>query len=155
VKKVFFIGMNKTATKAFDFLFSSSGYMTTHYSCANADGSPAILAQVMKDNHESFYPIMLGLEKWSVFSDMFWHREDEWIDGVKYFREIHQQYPDAYFVLQTRDLDSWLKSKRNHKEGKYIERVMEYLGGTEEQVLDWLAKDREDHHRKVLINTYK
>lgn len=152
-KKVFFIGMNRTATTAFTKLFRSGGYSSAHYSFTNGNGKNEILASIMKNNHENNYPIMHGIDGFRTYSDMFWHRQDEWIDGVKYFKEIHNQFPDAYFVLQTRELDGWLKSKLNHKRerptGGYIKRSRDYHGLTEEEMLNWFAQDREEHHRKV------
>lgn len=149
MKKVFFIGYNKTATKAFHFLFKHAGYRSAHYSCALSNGVPAILAQIMKQNQDSYYPILHGIDRFQIYSDMFWHREDEWIDGIKYYKELYQQYPDAYFVLQTRDVESWLESKRKHKGGAYMERACEYHNGDDSKVLDWFVQDREEHHRKV------
>lgn len=150
MKKVFFIGMNRTATKSFHELFVRSGYKSFHYSCADVrTGEPIILAQEMKNNLDSYKHVLHRMSNADAYSDMFWHREDEWIDGVKMYRELHAQFPDAYFILQTRNMYSWLLSKKNHKEGAYIQRCMEYHNLSQDDMLTWFENDRNDHEQKV------
>lgn len=150
MKKVFFIGMNRTATKSFHELFSRSGYKSFHYSCADAlTGEPIILAQEMKNNLGSYKHVFHRMGNADAYSDMFWHREDEWIDGVKMYRELHAQFPDAYFILQTRNMYSWLLSKKNHKEGAYIQRAMQYHNLSQDDMLTWFEKDRNEHELNV------
>lgn len=150
MKKVFFIGMNRTATKSFHELFVRSGYKSFHYSCADVlTGEPIILAQEMKNNLRSYKHVLNRMEAAQVYSDMFWHREDEWIDGVKMYRDLHAQFPDAYFILQTRNMYSWLLSKKNHKEGAYIQRAMQYHNLSQDDMLTWFEKDRNEHELNV------
>jgi len=150
VKKVFFVGMNRIATKSFHHLFKNSGYRSFHYSCMDvATQQSIILAEQMQANLDQYYPIMDKMDSAHVYSDMFWHRENIWIDGVKMFRELYAQYPDAYFVLQTRDMDAWLRSKENHKGGAYIKRCQQFHQLDRQYMLDWFASDREMHEAKV------
>ena len=148
MKKVFLIGMNRCGTKSFHELFKESGYRSHHYSCL-CKGQATILAQKMKENEESFHPLLFEIDDAHVYSDMFWHREDEWIDGVKYFKKLYREYPDSYFILQTRNMYTWLKSKRNHKKGAYIKRCCEHWNMTTDQMIDWFEKDRIEHHANV------
>lgn len=108
-----------------------------------------ILAEQMQANLDQYYPVMDKMDNAHVYSDMFWHRENIWIDGVKMFREIHAQYPDAYFVLQTRDMDAWLRSKENHKKGAYIQRCQQFHQLDRQYMLDWFKNDREQHEKAV------
>ena len=149
MKKVFFIGMNRTATKAFSELFKKSGYVSFHYACHDINGNTQVLAQKMKENNKSYYNLLHEIDHGQVYSDMFWHREDEWIDGVKMFRDLYAQYPNAYFVLQTRDLYHWLLSKKNHKDGAYIARCKQYHKLNDDEMMDWFDKDRTAHHEAV------
>jgi len=150
VNKVFFIGMNRIATKSFSHLFKDSGYRSFHYSCMDTmTGQSIILAQQMQNNLDEFRPVMHGMDKAHVYSDMFWHRENVWIDGVKMYREIQNQHPDAYFILQTRDMDAWLLSKENHKGGAYIKRCMDFHGVNQQEMIDWFKYDREKHEKAV------
>lgn len=103
----------------------------------------------MKENLESYKPILHRMDHIQIFSDMFWHREDIWIDGNKYFKELHSEYPDAYFVLNTRPMIDWLESKETHKKGAYMSRCMQYHKRDKESTLDWFSEDREDTHQKM------
>jgi len=150
VKKVFFIGMNRIATKSFHHLFNKSGYKSFHYSCADvATGESIILGVAMQYNRDAGYPVMHRMGAARVYSDMFWHRENEWIDGVKMYRDLHQQFPDAYFILQTRDMSAWLQSKYNHKEGAYFTRSRAFHGLSEQEMFSWFENDRNTHEQNV------
>ena len=149
MKKVFFIGMNRCATKSFHELFKKSGYVSYHYSCAGYD-RPIILADQILENVNNFYPILHNVDDAHAYSDMCEHREDMWIDGVKFYRDLHREYPDAYFILQTRNMYDWLLSKKRHKEGAYIERCKRYWGLNNDDMIDWFEKDRNEHHSEVI-----
>ena len=149
MKKVFFIGMNRTATKAFSELFKQSGYVSFHYACHDRNGNTTVLAQKMKDNKSSYYNILHDIDHAHVYSDMFWHREDEWIDGVKYFRDLYSEHRDAYFILQTRDMYHWLLSKKKHKDGAYLARCKEYHNLDDNAMMNWFESDRSAHHDAV------
>ena len=143
MKKVFIIGFNRTATKALHNLFKNSGYSSAHYSLADPTGGSIIIADQMVENLRSYKPLMHRMDHIQVFSDMFWHREDTWIDGNRYYHELHCDYPNAYFIMNTRDMDGWLNSKRNHKNGAYLKRCMEYHNLTEPDMLDWFRENRD------------
>lgn len=156
MKKVFIIGFNRTATKAIHTLFKKSGYNSAHYSLRDmTTGDSIIIAQQMKKNLEEYKPILYGMEHIQVFSDMFWHRDDEWIDGNKYYKELYNQYPDSLFVINTRPKDTWLESKRTHKDGAYIQRCMKYHNLNEEEMLEWFAKDRQQTEEEMQLFFYK
>jgi hypothetical protein len=143
VKKVFIIGFNRTATKAFSEMFKKGGYVSFHYACHDRNGNVAVLAQKMKANLESYYNLLHDIDHANVYSDMFWHRENEWIDGIKLYDKFNQEYPDSYFILNTREMNGWLESKKNHKKGAYLKRSMEYHNLDEQGMLDWFKRDRE------------
>lgn len=142
--------MNRTATKSFHELFRASGYKSFHYSCADVvTGEPIILATEMLNNLQSYKHVLHRMTNASAYSDMFWHREDVWIDGVKMYRELYNQFPDAYFILQTRDMYHWLLSKKNHKDGDYIRRCMQYHNLSMDEMLTWFENDRNEHEANV------
>ena len=149
MKKVFFIGMNRTATKSFHNLFVQSGYKSYHYSCPNPDGGSSIILAETMDWNKRYFPILKRFDDSHVYSDMFFHRENRWIDGVKFYRELHKEYPDAYFILNTRNTYDWLLSKKKHKKGDYLKRCCAYWNKTSDEMMDWFEEDREEHHRDV------
>ena len=99
--------MNRTGTKSFHHLFTQSGYESVHYSTYNPEGgAPIIIGEMISDRVElgdyNRKPLLLGAERFTAYSDMFFHRGHKWCDGVKVFKQLEAEYPDSYFVLQTR-----------------------------------------------------
>ncbi|MDC0889086.1 hypothetical protein OAS42_00405 [bacterium] len=155
MSKVFFIGMNRTGTKSFHHLFTQSGYESVHYSTYNPEGgAPIIIGEMISDRAEmgeyNRNPLLHGAERFTAYSDMFFHREHKWCDGVKVFKQLEAEYPDSYFVLQTREMEGWLRSKKNHKDGQYLHRSMTYhRTKSSDQMMEWFRKDRDEHHKAV------
>lgn len=142
--------MNKIATTSFHELFKAAGYMSWHYSCMDVrTRQPLVLAQHMGQNiNEGEFPLK-DIDHAQVYSDLFFHRDYAWVDGVKWFDMLYRRYPDSYFVLQTREMESWLDSKRRHKDGDYMRRCCEYHDLTHDEMLEWFRNDREEHEDNV------
>lgn len=147
MKKVFFIGFNRCATKSFHYLFQNSGYKSFHYDV----GAPsrANLAQQMKANMERYYPILNGIDQAQVYSDMVYHRDDDYIEGIDYYKQLFIEYPDAYFILQTRSLSSWINSRLSNKKGDYALRCKRALNMSQEQLTMKWTNDYIEHHKKA------
>lgn len=149
-KKVYFIGMNKIATTSFHELFKASGYRSWHYSCMDeVTREPLMLAQQMGQNVDENKYVMSSIDHAQVYSDLFFHREYAWVDGVKWFQRIYNEHPDSYFILQTREMEAWLDSKRRHKDGDYMRRCCEYHDLEHDEMLEWFRNDREEHEDTV------
>ena len=139
--------MNRTGTKSFHHMFVKAGYGSVHY---NKYSLMTSIGEKMCDAHERESNNYLnGMDRFVAYSDMFFHRNNKWCDGVKLFKELEEQYPNAFFVLQTREIEGWLRSKRNHKKGDYLQRARQYHQLSEDEMIDWFRKDRDDHHDRV------
>ena len=147
MNKVFFIGFNKCATKSFHYLFLNNGYHSVHYDMGRP--SRINLAQKMSENMQKFYPILKDIDKPQVFSDMVYHREDDYIEGIDHFRQLHVEYPDAYFVLQTRPLEGWLESRFKNKKGQYADRCRKALQLNTRELAEKWTQDYLEHHDAV------
>jgi hypothetical protein len=107
--KLFFIGFNKIATTSLSELFTRNGYDAVHWMTGNIN-----LAQQMKKNKESGHLILSGVENFQVYSDLSFVSETIVIEGNLYFRELHLDYPESWFVLNTRNTNSWILSRLRH-----------------------------------------
>ncbi len=107
--KIFFIGFNKTATTSFHELFVCSGYKSYHH---NLDGWN--LALNMEKNSLDGKALLAGFDDADVYSDLTYLSDAHYIEGNRYFEALHAEYPNAYFILQTRNEDDWIRSRRNH-----------------------------------------
>lgn len=123
-EKVFAIGFNKTGTTSLHSLFESIGLSSFH-----------------------------GV-KWRACDDLMLLRSyDCFSDGIpKDLAFLDRTFPNSKFILQVRDLDTWIYSRLAH-----IEREKErnrHKGGplwdnTEHSIKHWI-KQRNEHHLAVL-----
>jgi len=133
-KKIFFIGFNKTATTALHHLVGASGYVSVHCLYRVEDTS-RFIARQMHDNVKEGNPILKDIDKAHAYSDMLYVKQRRYIEGNKYYRKLHEEYPDSYFVLQTRNIDDWLKSRLYHKDGAFVKRCMKFQNCTQDELL--------------------
>jgi hypothetical protein len=110
---------------------------------------PLVLAQQMGQNVDEGKYVMSSIDHSQVYSDLFFHRDYAWVDGVRLFKSIYNAHPDSYFVLQTREMEAWLDSKRRHKDGDYMRRCCEYHDLNHDEMLEWFRNDREEHEDNV------
>ena len=107
--KVFCIGLHKTGTSSLCDLANKLGFRPLH-SC----------------NWASMSPQLSALSKYNFFADgggHFWWKsaeilEDFWgpCHNVSF---LHHHFPRARFILNTRSLDEWLRSKLYHAGWRY------------------------------------
>lgn len=128
-KPIFAIGLNKTGTTSLHFALSLLGYKCCHWI------SDKFSEETSKfiDNCETL--------PFDAYTDV------ESI--IRRFKELDSQYPDAAFILTTRNIDDWIASRSRH----VIRNRAENLKGathswTEIDVESWV-KEREDHHKSI------
>jgi hypothetical protein len=106
---IFVIGFNKTGTTSIHKLFENNGFSSIHW-----DGGR--LAKNMLQNGINYRPIFHGYDQqYTVYSDMIYRTDKFWFEGNSLFKEMHTDYPNALFLYNTRDCNSWLQSRLNHK----------------------------------------
>jgi hypothetical protein len=149
--KVFCIGFNKTGTASLHEHFERAGLSSTHDALYQAH------TRTMATDELRAY-----LDAHDAFSDG--ERAD--------FRRLHQLYPDAWFVLNTRGLQAWLESRVKHvfrRDGAALAAPIEvsspapelqpgvwsgpmareYLTDPERAISDWIDR-REFFHRSAM-----
>lgn len=120
MERVFFIGYHKIATTSLHHLFRRSGYVSGH--CLGGRLAKQIKNSVSGDSEG----VLNGIDGWQVYSDMHFSSDDTWIDANEYYKEIHKEFPNAYYILNTRSTRAWVRSRANHRKGKFIERAETY-----------------------------
>lgn len=141
--KVIFVGFNKTATTSLHRLFTDSGYTGYHH---NRDGESLGLA--MSQNLRAQRPLLSSFSDVDVYIDFTYLTKDLYIEGVQYFRMLYKEYPDAYYILQTRNQNDWLRSRLNH--AGFLERACRVLKLSEAGVTRYWRDLREAHFADVL-----
>src|SRR5680860_205657 len=104
--KVFFIGFNKCATRSLHAYFRSQGVRSYHA------GDKTELHDKVTNN------VARGVQKPLDTVD----QHDIYLDTEAIrinFQILDLEYPGSKFVFQYRDLNEWLLSRLNHRDGRY------------------------------------
>lgn len=142
----FQIGFRKCGTTSLWRFFEENGIPAVHFDKGN-------LARRMRENINAGRRVLDGYdERYQAFTDMEFTDPTDYFEGFKCYREMMRDYPDAKFILNTRDRRRWLRSMRRW--ALYKDR-MAYVSnryGTTNlgQFSAALSRDREVHHREVV-----
>ena len=155
--KIFLIGFNKCGTTSFHDYFKANNISSIHWR-ANT------LAMTLKNNLAENKRLLEGVDMWTAYTDIIcipgspWGKSNsdhcELIEGNRYFKYLHHDYPDALFILNTRDPFHWVRSRMKHDNGQFANAYKNALindGITNLRQLKrrWL-QDWYDHHSDVL-----
>ncbi|WP_421693395.1 sulfotransferase [Aestuariivirga sp.] len=154
--KLFFIGFNKTGTKTLHNFFCDNGYLSVHSSSYMAQRLklPPI-AKLMQANHEAGLPLLHHLDHYDVFSDMIFLSNTEVIEGNGWFRELHAQHPDAYFIFNDRPVEKWVLSRLSHDggpRGSFVARYASAMKIDESQAPDLWRAHYARHKAEVMAH---
>ena len=138
--KIFQIGFNKCGTSSLAAFFSDNGVSTLHWSRGN-------IGKRLYLNISAGLPVLTGMSRFMAFSDMESTKDN--IYGHRYFREIFAEYPDSYYILNTRDKGNWIRSRLNHNNGLLLKIMKENFGFSESQTIRYWSLEWDAHHAAV------
>lgn len=133
--KIFGIGLNKTGTVSLHRALERLGYASMHW------GGEAAYLDVLRAIDDGV-PVLSYLPDVEAYSD---------IETLSLnFDLADEQYPGSRFIVTTRDLGSWLDSRRRHVEKNVVRKAQgDYTGSYLEVDLDGWRQQWVDHHRRV------
>lgn len=141
--KVFQIGFNKCATTSLNHMFRQSGMSTVHWDSGK-------LAKKIRANSIEGKMLLDGIDNYEFYSDL------EHVDSKQYiyafsdhFKELDEQYPGSKFILNTRSIGKWLKSRERHGNGSYLNRFISILDTDRDGVIKYWEKLWYKHHAEV------
>lgn len=142
-KKIIQIGFNLSGTRSITTFFKNNNFKALHW-------ENGLIAKRIFFNLQNGIKLLHGLDA-TVFTDMEWLAHPNfYFEAYKLFPMLYLQYPDAYFVLNYREKNDWIKSRLNHFEGNYADRMMKTLGiENEEKLTKYWEKDWDRHHSRV------
>lgn len=143
--KIILIGLNRCATTSFHRLFQKSGIPSVHWE----DDQGRNLAHRMLTNIAMGRRPLDGFGAVRAFTDIAFVSSRFMLDGARFFRELHAAYPNAYFLLNTRDRDDWIASRANHSGGGYLDRCCKANGQSADEVKHGWAHMYDVHHAEV------
>lgn len=126
--KIFCIGLNKTGTTSLHEAFGILGYKSIHYH----DNESRLLHEFIYGNFNNGRPILEGIDDFDAYSDWIaWKPE-------RIFPKFDQEYPGSKFILNTRNIDDWLRSRVKH-----VERNQERFARTKDPNIKWLTIEKD------------
>ena len=132
--KVFCIGLNKTGTISLHHALMALGFSSLHW--GGPDSRPAVERAIREGK-----PLLEYLGEYDAYSD---------IQRLSvHFDVLDGQYPDSRFILTTRDVESWIDSRRRHVERNREWKARGEYDGTflEIEPEKWRTQFREHHER--------
>lgn len=136
--KIFCIGLNKTGTTSLHEAFRVLGIWSVHFACARGN-----IKKIIRRNQAAGRPLLKGIEKFQAYSD--WNARST----NHLFALLDEQYPGSKFILNTRDLEAWIRSREKHVmrspnlEQKREEHPDSYWYGLNREY--WIAERNELH----------
>lgn len=155
--RIFLIGFNKCGTTSFHDYFKANNIASVHWR-ANT------LALALQRNQTTDQPLLTGIDQWTAYTDMICIPGSPWdnsnstnaplIEGCRWFKALHHDYPNALFILNTRDPFQWLRSRLSHDKGQFAAAYLAALapdGVRNRRQLKrrWLH-DWYEHHAEVM-----
>ena len=101
--KIFCIGPNKTGTVSLHNAFIILGFSSVHF--ISKEGN---IKRIIECNLKNNNKLLEGIENYDAYLD--------WNSPLTnlYYKDLDKQYPNSKFILNTRDIESWLISREEH-----------------------------------------
>lgn len=147
-RRIFQIGFNRCGTRFLHNLFMKDGRKSVHHNGGK-------IANHMMNKFKMFRPLLEGkYDDIECFTDME-NVYDNIFAHVLFYKLLDKQYPGSKFILNTRDIDTWLHSRIvNHKSEfnkDYLQSCKKVYGfKTDEEVVRKWTNDWHSHHKDVI-----
>ncbi|KAL7536745.1 hypothetical protein ACHAXR_009984 [Thalassiosira sp. AJA248-18] len=105
--------MPKTGTVSLQYFFRCGNFSTSHMACGKG-GSRSNCARCMKNAIEKKLPPLASCGDFDAFTQM---DNGKIYPQIEYLDEIHQENPNATFLIMFRDTSDWYKSLSNWSMG--------------------------------------
>ena len=143
------IGFKRCGTSSIAAFFNRSGIPAVHWDRGR-------LALTMRENMRVGRPILRGYEQYSSFTDMEYVAADDCFEGFRHYDRILEDYPEAKFILNTRDQDRWLRSMHQHSVLAGPERIgfyrWRYGTADPERLSEFWRQEWDEHYKRVMAD---
>ena len=146
--KIFQIGFNRCGTRTIHGYLAANGLRSIHWD----DGR---LARRIFANLANGDDLLAGYSYFDVFTDMEYLDDLNHLEAYKLFPYLAAQYPDAVFILNTRDREDWIRSRLRFRKGGYAARYKRHLGIASDQKLADAWREEWDHHHRRAVEFFE
>lgn len=149
--RVFQIGFNRCGTRSLDQFFEGNGLVSVHWE----KGEVAERFAVRKARGESPFmdydgSLLRRRRRVDAFTDMIAFDGPTIIEPYKDFAYIQRFHPDGFFILNTRPMENWIRSRLGHEKGRFYLRYAALLGTEDpERIADHWRREWVEHHAAV------
>lgn len=143
--KIFFIGFNRCGTNSFHRLLTASGIRSVHWLSPEKENITDGIEERLGDRDT----LREYLSRWTAYSDLISASADRFVEGNSFYAAFHDAFPQAYFVLNDRDVEAWIRSRVQHSKGTFLQRAMACHATDKETVLDIWRQQHAEHTAKV------
>jgi hypothetical protein len=124
-------------------MFIDSGLNSIHW----GDGN---VASKIDANIKQNKPPLDGVDKYDCYTDVE-NVTTNTFPLIDYYELLDKAYPNSLFILNTRPLDNWIKSRLNHQSGSYANTFKNVLGvTTDEELITIWSEQWTEHHNKAI-----
>jgi hypothetical protein len=155
--KIFQIGFNKCGTLSLWNLFNSySKLKAIHWDYGNL--AQKIYSNVYSDNH---LPLD-SYENYTYFGDMeCFIKEQNVIKYIQIYKDFFDildiNYPESLFILNTRNMDNWIRSRTNHSFVDTDNNTIQYIDlfkkvyntNIKSEIIKIWKNDWKEHHNNI------
>jgi len=103
MNKIFGVGLNKTGTTSIAKALDILGFKTVHWQSKKGN-----IKHLIEQNDQMDQPLLKGIERYDAYLDWNHPRTNH------LFKKLDFQYPNSKFILHTRPLEDWIKSRYQH-----------------------------------------
>jgi hypothetical protein len=157
--KIFFIGFNKCGTTSFHYILKKSLIKSAHYKYKFCSILPKnrikllefqtnIIALEIENDIATKNPRNV-FQKFTAFSDLNHYSNELCLEFNRRFELMEALYPNSYFILNDRDMESWIRSRCRHRNGTLLSRAMAYHNTDAASVMAIWRETRDHHYQKV------
>jgi hypothetical protein len=141
--KIFQIGFNRCGTRTLHRYFCANGLKGIHFDKGR-------LARRIFSNQERGRDLLAGYDHFDVFTDMEYLEPARYLEAYKLYPQFAARYPDAVFILNTRDREAWIRSRLRYREGSYAAGHKAYLKiASDAKLAEHWRKEWDLHHARV------
>ncbi len=115
-KIIFVVGPNKCGTISLHNFFKQNELNSVHW-------KHGTIALKILSNISSNLDPLDDLGQYDCFLDLYFITDGLYISPLALIDKIIQKYPDEIYILNTRNLDEWIKSRDKHGHGSLNERL--------------------------------
>ena len=151
--RVFQIGFNKCATSSLHEFFRANGFASLHWEQKLWFGRTRNVCLEGMANIRANRKVFHGMDKYVYYGDLEYVSSEQIDYLYEKFDRIDRDYPGSKFILNTRNVDEWIASRKAHvllrEQVSYLDRSLAFYQCTEDELDARWREHFEQHVRTV------